>query len=320
MPLPTGDVIGILADNLRLRRSVLTDLQQGATRWARGSGSAPGGETVLYTGMMYQLIPYIEGLVKAEKTSGRFLALQAHGTRPHGQPADQYEQRSWLAVRRGCGPSTIRSPSMWPACSGKPASSSAICMRTTFTRARWPTTSAPTRWSRARSTGVRDLQEARGQERHHYRSSHHQHAALACTRLLAGYDVQVRSYLEVLAEKGLAPKAALTGEVAFHDSCVFARSENMVREPRELLEKAGVTVREPENTGKLPGAAAARWSPSIPRKPRPTPRKRVAQLRKAAPDGRDDVPHVLRQPQRRAPMATCGSKDISHYLRQAYAP
>ena len=47
MPLPTGDVIGILADNLRLRRSVLPISGRSATRWARGLNLPRGGETVV---------------------------------------------------------------------------------------------------------------------------------------------------------------------------------------------------------------------------------------------------------------------------------
>ena len=70
MPLPTGDVIGILADNLRRRKSVLPISSKSATRWARGLDLPRGGDTVLYTGLMYQLIPYIEGLVNAEKRLG----------------------------------------------------------------------------------------------------------------------------------------------------------------------------------------------------------------------------------------------------------
>ncbi len=62
MPLPACDVAGILADNLRLRGSVLPIPAHRANRWARGLGLPRGGQTVLYTGMMYQLIPYIERL------------------------------------------------------------------------------------------------------------------------------------------------------------------------------------------------------------------------------------------------------------------
>jgi hypothetical protein len=41
-----------------------------ATRWARDLGVPRGGETVLYTGMMYQLVPYIEHLVALEQRLG----------------------------------------------------------------------------------------------------------------------------------------------------------------------------------------------------------------------------------------------------------
>ena len=70
MPLPTRDVIGILTDNLRLRGSVLPIPARRATRWARELDLPRGGETVLYTGMMYQLIPYIERLVDLERRIG----------------------------------------------------------------------------------------------------------------------------------------------------------------------------------------------------------------------------------------------------------
>jgi len=59
MPLPTGETIGILADNLRIRKSVLPISKKSATRWAKGLGLPKGGETVLYTGLMYQMIPFM---------------------------------------------------------------------------------------------------------------------------------------------------------------------------------------------------------------------------------------------------------------------
>ena len=107
MPLPTGDVIGILADNLRLRKSVLPLPTKVATRWTEGLGLPRGGETVLYTGMMYQLIPYIEGLVKAEKKFGdswlakytglgrkvnRIVNISAFMARPSAQERALYDQ------------------------------------------------------------------------------------------------------------------------------------------------------------------------------------------------------------------------------------
>ena len=46
--------------------------------------------------------------------------------------------------------------------------------------------------------------------------------------LVDDYDVRVRSYLEVLAERGLPAQTKLSGKVVLHDSCVYARYENVV--------------------------------------------------------------------------------------------
>ena len=59
MPMPIGPIIGILTDNLRLRRSVLPLGKRRATAWARGLNIPRGGETVLYTGLMYQMMPSV---------------------------------------------------------------------------------------------------------------------------------------------------------------------------------------------------------------------------------------------------------------------
>ncbi len=107
MPLPIGDTIGILADNLRLRGSVLPISAKSATRWTRGLGLPRGGETVLYTGLMFQLIPYIEEMSQAEEKLGaswlagfvglgrqvnRVINISAFMARPSAQVRAAYDQ------------------------------------------------------------------------------------------------------------------------------------------------------------------------------------------------------------------------------------
>lgn len=48
--------------------------------------------------------------------------------------------------------------------------------------------------------------------------------------LVPGYDVEVRSYLEVLADRSAAGSARLARDVVLHDSCVFARYEGAVED------------------------------------------------------------------------------------------
>jgi Fe-S oxidoreductase len=107
MPLPTGDTIGILGDNLRLRGSVLPISTRKATKWARSLNLPQGGETVLYTGQMYQLTPYIQSLVRiqeqlAESRLARFTKLgrslnravniSAFMARPSAETRAQYDR------------------------------------------------------------------------------------------------------------------------------------------------------------------------------------------------------------------------------------
>ena len=74
MPLPTKEVLGILTDNLKIRKSVLPISRRAATGWAKDLGIPKGGDTVIFTGLMYQLTPYITGLVNAlENLEGSFL-------------------------------------------------------------------------------------------------------------------------------------------------------------------------------------------------------------------------------------------------------
>ena len=58
-------------------------------------------------------------------------------------------------------------------------------------------------------------------------------------KYIEGFDIEVKSYLEVLAESGIEPDAQINEELALHDSCIYARQENVVEQPRELLGKAG---------------------------------------------------------------------------------
>ena len=142
-------------------------------------------------------------------------------------------------------------------------------------------------------------------------------------KLLEGYDVEVRSYLEVLAEKGLVASGdgandKLSGEVVLHDSCVFARYEGLVDEPRELLAAAGVTVRDPENARRQTWCCGGPIESLYPAKAAANAAKRVAQLRDVASDC------VIMCPMCYVNLSTAAGDtmrftDISQYLCEAHA-
>ena len=71
-------------------------------------------------------------------------------------------------------------------------------------------------------------------------------------RYVDGYDLKVKSYLEILAEGGAEFKqGSIGGRVVIHDPCLYARFENVVEHPRKLLSTAGFEVLEPRRSRKM---------------------------------------------------------------------
>jgi len=318
MPLPTGDVIGILADNLRLRRSVLPLSAKVATKWTEGLGLRRGGDTVLYTGMMYQLIPYIEGLVKAEMKFGdswlakytglgrkvnRVVNISAFMARPSAAERAVYDQVPINVVhllrKAGIEFGALFEDDLYSGALAYDLGADEVLLE-----------HARRVLAVFKKRGVKTVITIDPHTTTMLRSVY--------PKVLGGYDIEVRSYLEVLAEKGMTPSTMLSGDVAIHDSCVFARYEGIVDEPRELLAAAGVTIRDPENTGRQTWCCGGPVESLYPAKAAANAEKRVAQLRAAAPDAVTMCPMCFVNLSTAAG-DTMRFKDISQYLREAYA-
>jgi Fe-S oxidoreductase len=321
MPLDTGDVIGILGDNLRLRKSVLPLPPKVATKWTEGLGLPRGGETVLYTGMMYQLIPYIEGLVKAVTDMGdswmgkytglgrkvnRFINVSAFMARPSAEERAVYDQVP-INVVHLLRKAEVRFGALFE----DDLYSGAL----------------------AYDLGLDEIVVEHAQKVHAALRKHgvktvitidpHTTTMLRSVypKILKGYDIEVKSYLEVLGEKGFGANGhaarQLSGEVVLHDSCVFARYEGVVDEPRELLATAGLTLRNPENTGRQTWCCGGPVESLYPAKAAANAEKRVAQLREAGTAAVTMCPMCYVNLSNAAG-STMRFKDISEYLREAY--
>jgi len=316
MALPARDVIGILADNLRLRGSVLPISAKNATRWTRGLGLPRGGETVVYTGQMYQLIPYIEGLVRAEqrlaetrlarltglgRRVNRLVNVSAFMARP--SPAERAEfdrvPRTVVQLLRDAGiePGCLYEDDLYAGTLAHDLGLDEIV-----------------------ASHARRVQEIF--RRHGVRTvitiDPHTTSMLRSVypRLLEGYDLEVKSYLEVLAARDGDAIPQLTRSVVLHDSCVFARYEDVVEEPRRLLERAGYGVVEPEQHGRLTwccGGPAEALHPDVAAK---VAEDRVGQLRRAGGECVTMCPICLVN-LRKAANGTVQIRDISDYLSAA---
>jgi len=316
MPLPTKDVIGILGDNLRLRGSVLPLSKRDATRWTKGLDLPRGGETVLYTGQMFQLVPSVEGLVKAEERIGgsplarltglgrrinRLVNVSALMARPSAQEREEFDRvpRTVAQLLRDAGVEfgCLYEDDLY---------SGAL----------------------AQDLGLDELVAEHARRVHEIFRKHDVRRVITIDphttnmlrtvypTLLQGYDVEVRSYLEVLAEAGGTAVAAPDGEVVLHDSCVFARYEGIVDEPRTLLARAGVTVLEPADAGRLTWCCGGPAESLYPEKALATARRRVEQLRPVSHTCVTMCPICLVN-LRKAADGTIEFRDLSQVLAEA---
>ena len=203
MALPVRDVVGILADNLRIRGSVLPIPARRSTAWARGLGIPRGGQTVLYTGSMYQLIPYVERLVRLEQWLGgtRLASLTGVGrrlnrlvngisvvARPSAAERREYDRVpanvARLLQRAGVEFGYLYEDDLYSGALahdlGAEAEVAAHARRVVAV---------------LRKHGVREVITIDPHTTTMLRTVY--------PKLVDGYDVRVRSYLEVLAERGL---------------------------------------------------------------------------------------------------------------------
>lgn len=317
MPLPTRDVIGILADNLRLRRSVLPISTRNATRWARGLDLPRGGETVIYTGMMYQLIPYIEGLVKAEMRLGdswlskltslarwinRFVNVSTFMVWAPARLKAEYDQVpinvTRLLKQAGVQFGYLYKDDLYTGALAHDLGSDEVVAD-----------HARTVYETLKKHGVKTLITIDPHTTNMLRSVY--------PKLIPGYDIEVRTYLEVLAERDLTPRVGLSGDVVIHDPCVFARYEGIVDEPRALLGIAGLTVKEPEKSGRMTWCCGGPVESLYPHKAHANAEKRVEQLKAAGSEVVTMCPMCF--------VNLSGAvsdgvvfKDISHYLHRAF--
>jgi Fe-S oxidoreductase len=251
MPLPTKDILGILADNLNQRKSVLPMSAAATTRWAKGLDLPKGGKTILYTGHMYQLIPLIDAMAaqmaKLEDSPitklfglGRNVNKFVNMTFFMGLLASKAEQQGYDHMLRNIAGLLRKAGVDFGYLYGEELYSGALVydegIDGSFAK---------------HAQRVCDLFKNHGVERVITVDPHTTHTLrTAYPQFVKNYNVEVKSYLEVLAERGMEPIEQLGDELTLHDSCVYARNENIVEQPRELLGKAGVKLSEPSLCGK----------------------------------------------------------------------
>ena len=122
----------------------------------------------------------------------------------------------------------------------------------------------------------------------------------------------------MLAEINAEAPLALDLNMTIHDSCVYARYEDVVNEPRQLLSKAGATIIEPEYAGKLTHCCGGPIESFFPGKAQEIANKRVEQLAATGGNIVAMCPICLVNLKHAAKNKNIDIKDISEYLAEAY--
>jgi len=216
------------------------------TRWARGLNIPRGGETVLYTGQMYQLIPSIQAMAASlarfedswvtkffglGRAINKVFNVSRFLARPPRREQDKYDNmiRNIALLLQA---SSVEFGYLYEEDLYAGALAYDEGLDEVFAK---------------QARLVAGILKQRGVKRVITVDPHTTDMLrTAYPKVVDNFDVQVKSYLEVVAEQAPEVLQKANGEVVIHDSCVYARYEDVIDQPRELLEKAGYSIKEIE--------------------------------------------------------------------------
>jgi len=319
MPLPIDSTLGMLGDNLRKRKSALPLGRRTSTAWARGLGLPRGGATVLYTGQMWQMVPAINamsrqlgkyensrmaGMFGFARSMNRVVNLTPLLARSSPKDRRAYNERLRNIVRllrtAGVEFGYLYEKDLYTGALAHDegldrgfARHAAIVQRT------------------LRENGVKKVITVDPHTTNMLRTIY--------PKVLPGFDVEVQSYLEVLSERKPKALQQLGQEATMHDSCIYARSEGVLEQPRQLLAAGGVTLVEPEMSGRLTFCCGGPLETLFPGKSAEIARRRMEQLAACSSKVVTACPLCLANFNRVVPSGV-EVQDISDYLVRAYCP
>ena len=318
MPLPTGDIIGLMLDNLRMRKSVFPISTGSTTKWAKGLDIPRGGETVIYTGHMYQLLPYINASVKnlerfEDSFFGKLIFLARFFNKifnvstlmaiPSRSDVSEYNQ-----IIRNIALLLMQAQIEFGYLYESELYTGALAYDMGADDAFKE--HARTVYSMLKDNGVKNLITVDPHTTNMLRSVY--------PTIIDGYDIQVKSYLEVLAEKDVEPVNKVDADIVIHDSCVYARCEDIVEEPRKLLKQAGYRVKEPKDSKILTHCCGGPIESIFPETANQIGEKRIKQLKDTKAQSAAMMCPICLATLKKAARAEIRISDISTLLAKVY--
>jgi Fe-S oxidoreductase len=281
MPLPIGPVLGILADNLTKRGSVIPLSKNNANGWAKGLDIPRGGDTILYTGLLYQLIPSINAMASqmavfensfitkffnlgriANKVINLsfFMALAASKDMK-AENDEVIRNIAQMLKNVGIEYGYLYNEEMYSGAlvydEGMDKSFGIHARRVAEI---------------FKKNGVRRIITVDPHTTNILRDVY--------PKFVDNFDFEIISYLEILEEKNSEVIQKQEEDLVIHDSCIYARYEGMVDPPRNLLTRAGISVKEPELSGKSTYCCGGPMESLFPSKAHEISATRIAELGK----------------------------------------
>lgn len=247
MPLAIKDILDIIKETTEKRGSPIPLPTDVITGWAKDLDIPKGGDTVLYTGQLYQMVPYINRYVhqlekvsatalKLAKVAGKFLDLSMFIEKPSQEEIERQHtiirNIAKLLLKFGVKFGYLYEDDMY---SGVLLYD--LGLNDTFIK------HARKVYDQFKKYGVKSIITIDPHTTNILRKVY--------PKYIENFDLNVKNYIEILAEKEFNNVKNINKNVVIHDSCIYARNENIIKQPRTLLSKIGATVLEPSRNKTL---------------------------------------------------------------------
>ena len=245
MALPLREIRSLLAESIKHTNFPVPISQAIKDQWAERRSIPRGGETVLYTGALYQLMPYTKALVarlegleekrgvglllKVASGIGKVLDLSGIASKVVRKDTESYNNIltsvATLLSKAGIDYGCLYDNDLY---SG--ALLYDLGLLDDFAE------HARKVYLLMNEAGVR---RAITVDPH----THHMLSTVFPT-YIDDYDLEVISFLDLLSEKLPDPERKLSGDVVLHDPCIYGRFHGITEQPRELLARTGLECQE----------------------------------------------------------------------------
>jgi len=280
MALPLKEIRTMLADSIKRTSFPVPMSDKAKDQWADGLGIPRGGETVLYTGALYQLMPYtkalmarLEGmeekkgvgfLLKVASSLTKMVDLSGIASKVVKKDADFYNE-ILTAIAQLLSKAGVQFGCLYEDDVYSGALLYDLGLVEDFK------VHARKVYDRIKEAGVRRVITVDPHTLHMFRT--------VFPSYIDDYELEAVGYLEVLSDKLSAPPQTLDDGVVIHDPCFYARFQAVIEQPRVLLRKAGIECQEARWSGEKTFCCGGPMESIAPHLSNTVAEERLAQLK-----------------------------------------